>query len=400
MQSDQYRQLPVDAAVEGYVREAFAREADESRPDRPERASAVIATLLQGRYRPFGANPLVDPVRQSLMRHTPTFLECRGTPEHEAIRERMVLDWSVRDLVPRALDLVPALALHAAAFRALPPVTSDRECLTAVESALAGAEAAGQDAAADAVKILPRRVHPKQYDGRHTAKRLAEEAARDLLEVVPRLIVNTPGKVAVAAAQKAAWNPLWRAAWDAAWDAANPVAIAAHSIEMDAVREAVGYDSSDPGEVSWTRFYAFSDALLRSTPRAAGETARPMVRPAADAVREAESDAVRDARAAAGAAARAAVQDPGKATNWTKSYAAKDSLSEYVKQSVRDAGEGASWSALFAAKYAVRKVEEDAARDAVQRRLESFVAETISSLQALVERLIDVTDGAETATPT
>ena len=127
-------------------------------------------------------------------------------------------DWTTRVYLPAWLDLVPTLAEHAAALRALDPMTDENAASAGVvvrragDAATAAATAAAEDAASDAVWAAGRTA---AWDAAMTA---AWAAGR-------------------AAAWAAAWAVARDAAMTAAWAAARAAARAAAGAACDASTE-------------------------------------------------------------------------------------------------------------------------------------------------------------------
>jgi hypothetical protein len=173
------------------VMEAVAWLAGRSHTDAPECVSAPIAAGL----RAWNDGLPSDEERNRLL--LPIAPLSLGTAADDAIEQRrslMALDWLIRTWLPTWLDLVPALAVHANAVRALPEMTD------------ANAAAAG------------------------IVVRAARAAARD-----------AAGHGAWAAAWDAAWDAAGHGAWDAAWDAAGAAAgAAAWAAAGDAAGAAAG----------------------------------------------------------------------------------------------------------------------------------------------------------------
>ena len=162
------------AGAEMCAMEAAAYVAGEAWSDHPECVSPVIAAFLRN-----WNDNLDEPPRTALIRPLlPLVIGTRTTPADEETRAWLATDWLARVHAPAWMDLTPALQSHAAALRALPPLTSS-EIATACMSVLS---AARKDSAA--------------------ARAAARDAAWD-------------------AAGDAAWAAAWAAAGDAAWAAAS-----------------------------------------------------------------------------------------------------------------------------------------------------------------------------------
>jgi hypothetical protein len=149
------------------VMEAVAYVAGEPWSDAPTCASPVIAAFLRS-----WNDALSGADRTRLLRPLiPRLVGSAASREVEERRSYMALDWLIREHTPAWLDLIPALAPHAAALRALSPI-ADLEAARAANATVTAAGAA------------------------------ARAAAR-------------------AAAGDAAGAAAWAAAWDAAWAAAR-----------------------------------------------------------------------------------------------------------------------------------------------------------------------------------
>ena len=155
------------------IMEAVAYMAGEPWSDKPSCASPVISAFMRS-----WNDALSDEDRDRLLpgaMWVPRLVGSRGDDATEERRAYLALDWLLRIYTPAWLDLVPWLAPHAAALRALPEIVG-----------LTTAEAAGS--------IL------------RAAWAAAWASARD-------------------AARAAAGAAAWAAAWDAAWDAARAAAL-------------------------------------------------------------------------------------------------------------------------------------------------------------------------------
>lgn len=173
--------------------EAVAWMAGEPHTDRPDRVDEVLARF--GRVWNDGMRD--DAERAQLVPYVAALVGTAGTPEDEARRGWMALDWSVRVSTPAWMDLA-GLPDHAARLRGLPQVVApDSEVLAALEDARRGT-AASWDAAKAA-----------SWDAAWSA--------------------------AGAAAGAAAWDAGWDAAIAAAWDAARD---AGRDAAWDAARDA------------------------------------------------------------------------------------------------------------------------------------------------------------------
>ena len=166
------------------IMEAVAYMAGEPWSDAPSCASPVISAFLRT-----WNDALSDEDRDRLLPAAvwvPRLVGSRGDDATEERRAYLALDWLIHVYTPAWLDLVPSLAGHAAALRALPEVVDVLTARVVADVVRAARDAAG-DAAGDAV-----------WDA-------AGDAARD-------------------AAGDAVWDAAWDAARDAAGDAAGDAA--------------------------------------------------------------------------------------------------------------------------------------------------------------------------------
>jgi len=132
------------------VMEAAAYLAGEPWSDHPQCVSPVIAAFLRN-----WNDNLPEPPRTELLRPLlPFVIGTRTSEADEQTRAWMATDWLVRVQAPAWMDLSERLKPHAAALRALPPLTSG-EIATACASVLDAARkesAAAGDAARDAAR--------------------------------------------------------------------------------------------------------------------------------------------------------------------------------------------------------------------------------------------------------
>lgn len=87
----------------------------------PARVSLVIDTFARYWNRALKSDAERDRLLKDLI---PLMVGTRTTQVDDYTRALMVMDWMVREFAPAWLDLVSALATHAAALRAIPPVKS------------------------------------------------------------------------------------------------------------------------------------------------------------------------------------------------------------------------------------------------------------------------------------
>ena len=157
--------------------EAVSYVAGEPWSDKPACACPVLGAFLRT-----WNDDLSDTDRDRLLRPlVRRLVGSRSTPEVEARRSWLAMDWLVRTNAPAWLQLVPALVPHADALTDLPPIV-DAQTAAAHQSTFNAAEAAACAAAGAAVRV---------------------------------------------AALDAAWEAALDAAWDAKGDAARGAAIAA-----------------------------------------------------------------------------------------------------------------------------------------------------------------------------
>jgi hypothetical protein len=198
------------------IMEAVAYMAGEPWSDKPACASPVIAACLRT-----WNDTLSDEDRDRLLPAAvwvPRLVGSRGDDATEERRSYFALDWLVRVHTPAWLDLVPSLAPHAAALRALPEIVGLTTAEAAGSIVRAAVDAAG-DAAGDAAVAA---AGDAGWDAAWAAARAAARAA------------------AWAAARDAARDAAGDAARAAAVDAAGDAASAAMSAARAAVRAAAG----------------------------------------------------------------------------------------------------------------------------------------------------------------
>jgi hypothetical protein len=198
-----------------------------------------------------------------------------GSPELESRRSWMAVDWALREVAPTYFDLTPELAEHAAALRALPPITD---------------------------KASARAAYPIRDAARTAAWNLREKNLGKLREELKKRI---PAADAVAAAADAA----------AAAVAAAAVAAAVAAVAADAAAAAVA--AAVAAVAAAVAVVADADAA------AAAAVAAAVAAVAADA-----------AAAAAVAAAVAAVAD-GSERYWKVYYAVRDALREHFEKTAK-----------------------------------------------------------------
>lgn len=130
--------------------EAVSYIAGEKWSDHPECASPTLASFLRS-----WNDGSDDEQRQELKQYAVRLVGSKGTTAQELERGWMAMDWLARDLTPRSLDLMPDLAVHAAALRACTPIT-DKASLEAAAPVLTEARKAAWDAARAAARAAVR----------------------------------------------------------------------------------------------------------------------------------------------------------------------------------------------------------------------------------------------------
>ena len=182
----------------------------------------VLATVDRGLN-----DAISDARRQALLGDLAPALADTLDPSKEHQRSLEWLAWLVRVYLPTWFSLVPALAEHQAALRALPAVTAENAAATEVVvcAAKAAAWAVG-DAAWENIEPPAARVAGDV--AREATRAAAWEAAwtaavMDVAQAVAQIVAQTTIVTAVrAAARDAAWaavrSAVWAAAWAAAWD--------------------------------------------------------------------------------------------------------------------------------------------------------------------------------------
>ena len=128
----------------------------------PEQGHCLLEVVSMFAGEPFSDHPAcVDPVLAEFGRAwndgmrsdqereqlKPYIVLLPGTAQGDELSQRrafMAIDWSIRTSTPAWLDLAPALAEHAAALRALAPITGQQQLADATPTL----ERAGQAAAA------------------------------------------------------------------------------------------------------------------------------------------------------------------------------------------------------------------------------------------------------------
>ena len=125
------------------VMEAVAYVAGEPWSDKPACACPVLGAFLRT-----WNDDLSDTDRDRLLRPLVRRLAgSRSTPEVEARRHWLAMDWLVRTHAPTWLRLTPALVPHADALTDLPPIVDAQTAAATIVAARAAARAAAGDAA-------------------------------------------------------------------------------------------------------------------------------------------------------------------------------------------------------------------------------------------------------------
>jgi hypothetical protein len=135
------------------IMEAVAYMAGEPWSDAPSCASPVISAFLRT-----WNDALSDEDRDRLLPAAvwvPRLVGSRGDDATEERRAYLALDWLIHVYTPAWLDLVPSLAGHAAALRALPEVVDVLTARVVADVVRAARDAAG-DAAGDAARVALR----------------------------------------------------------------------------------------------------------------------------------------------------------------------------------------------------------------------------------------------------
>jgi hypothetical protein len=211
------------------IMEAVAYMAGEPWSDMPVCASPVVAAFLRS-----WNDGLSDHDRDRLLPAAvwvPRLVGSRGDDAIEERRAYLTLDWLIRVHTPAWLDLVPSLAPHAAALRALPEIVDLTVVVRAVDTLRTARDAAGAAAGAAA----------KAAAAGDTAKAAAGEAAGDTAGDAAWAAAKAAAKAAAGdTAGEAAWAAAGDTAGEAAWAAAGAAAwAAAGAAAGDALRPAV-----------------------------------------------------------------------------------------------------------------------------------------------------------------
>jgi hypothetical protein len=210
-------------------------------------------------------------------------------PEIERARGWLCFDWLIRVYTPAWLDLMPALAKHATALRALPVLHAG---LTEAEQAALTAEARAAYGVADgAVRGVAYAAVPGVAYGavRDVADDAANDAARDAAYDAARgAAYDAAYAAACAAACDAAYDAAYGAARGAAYDAAYDAAYAAAcAAACDAA-----HDAADGAADDAARGAAY-DAARGAARAAAGGAAYGALKPTMDTLQISAQDLVR-----------------------------------------------------------------------------------------------------------
>jgi len=182
------------------IMEAVAYIAGEPWSDSPDCASPVVSAFLRS-----WNDDLSDADRDRLLPAAvwvPRLVGSRGDPATEERRAYLALDWLIRVHTPAWFDLVPSLASHAEALRALPEVV-DLASAVASKDLVYAAEAAALAAAWAAAGHAARAAagHAAWAAAGDAARAVAWAAAGDAARAVAGAVA---GYVALAAASDAA----------------------------------------------------------------------------------------------------------------------------------------------------------------------------------------------------
>lgn len=159
------------------VMEAVAYIAGEEHSDHPQCVCPVLSKFC----RSWNDGLLSDAERNKWLGPFVWRLPGTFSPEHEELRRQMMVDWLCREVLPRTLDLVPTLNLHAEAVRCAP---GDLQLIDAAwDAAGAAARAAAGDAAGDV-------LHEHVEWSKQSASDLFDRAIRltEIQEVYPKMV--------------------------------------------------------------------------------------------------------------------------------------------------------------------------------------------------------------------
>ena len=183
------------------VMEAVAYVAGEPWSDKPACACPVLGAFLRT-----WNDDLSDTDRDRLLRPlVRRLVGSRSTPEVEARRSWLAMDWLVRTNAPTWLRLVPALVPHAAALTDLPPIV-DAQTAAAHQSTFNAADVAADVAARDAAGAAA--VAAAVAAARVAARVAARAAARAAMGDAVRAAAVNAARAAMGDAARAALQPM------------------------------------------------------------------------------------------------------------------------------------------------------------------------------------------------
>ena len=178
------------------VMEAVAYVAGEPWSDKPACACPVLGAFLRT-----WNDDLSDTDRDRLLRPlVRRLVGSRSTPEVEARRSWLAMDWLVRTNAPTWLRLVPALVPHAAALTDLPPIV-DAQTAAAHQSTFNAADVAA-DVAAGATAVDA--AWDAAWDAAVAARVAARAAARAAIGDAVRAAAVNAARAAMGDAVRAA----------------------------------------------------------------------------------------------------------------------------------------------------------------------------------------------------
>ena len=181
------------------VMEAVAYVAGEPWSDTPACACPVLGAFLRT-----WNDDLSDTDRDRLLRPlVRRLVGSRSTPEVEARRSWLAMDWLVRTNAPTWLRLVPALVPHAAALTDLSPIV-DAQTAAAHQSTFNAADVAA-DVAAGAAAVAA--AWDAAWDAAVAARDAARAAARAAIGDAVRAAAVNAARAAMGDAARAALQP-------------------------------------------------------------------------------------------------------------------------------------------------------------------------------------------------
>ena len=193
------------------VMEAVAYVAGENWTDHPTCACPVLGAFLRT-----WNDDLPEADRDRLLRPlVRRLVGSRSTPEVEARRSWLAMDWLVRTNAPTWLRLVPALVPHAAALTDLPPIVdaqtaaAHQSTFNAADVAAAAGAAAGAAARVAAVDAAGAAAVDAAWDAAWVAARVAARAAaRAAMGDAVRAAAVNAARAAMGDAARAALQPM------------------------------------------------------------------------------------------------------------------------------------------------------------------------------------------------